>query len=528
MKNLLITCGLFFGICIIYIIMMISKTDFEFIYTIDDAYIHLAVAKNFALHKVWGMTQYAFSSSSSSPMFTFILSVLIFIFGNHALIPLIFNLTIAFFVIYFLNKYYSQYFSQNKSVVIAILFTLFFAVFHFQVLLGMEHVLQIFLFVVNVYCFQKWLATDLKKSQSAYWFYFTIVLLGLVRFESMFYYASLAFVFACLKNFKNALLVLICGFVPIVIFGYFNYLQCGYFFPYSVVVKGASFDFSGDIFQQLKQVLFKNLIFNITFYKVSLFLVLIAGVFLYRDYRSKISFQRLVLNNLLLIVFSLTLLLNAFFGDFRGGFRYEAYLYVAFAMVIIPRIRYFFSNPISEFKKDRIIGFLILCNFFMVIYKCVFSHFVLLDGSKNIYEQQIQSAKFLKKYYNMSKVVANDIGAICYFSDIHLLDIAGLGSKEMIAFNTNGKTFDQKFKNFITSYTNENNYELAIVYEEWFGGHVPKNWKKVAVLKIDHNIVAALDHVVIYSIDLNNEKQLKENIRNFPWNKNVKVRIIGD
>ena len=164
----------------------------------------------------------------------------------------------------------------------------------------------------------------------------------------------------------------------------------------------------------------------------------------------------------------------------------------------------------------------------MVIYKCMFSHFVLIDGSKNIYEQQIQSARFLKKYYNTSKVVANDIGAICYFSDIHLLDIAGLGSKEMIAFNTNGKTFDQKFENFITSYTNENNYELAIVYEEWFGGHVPKNWKKVAVLKIDHNIVAALDHVVIYSIDLNNEKQLKENIKSFPWNKNVQVSIIEE
>lgn len=528
MKSLLITCGLFFGICMIYIIMIISKTDFEFIYTIDDAYIHLAVAKNFALHKVWGMTQYAFSSSSSSPMFTFILSMLIFIFGNHALIPLIFNFTIAFFVIYFLNKYYSQYFSRNKSIVIAILFTLFFSVLHFQILLGMEHVLQIFLFVVNIYCFQKWLASGLKKSQVAYWFYFTIVLLGLVRFESMFYYASLAFVFACLKNFRNALLVLICGFVPIIIFGYFNYQQSGYFFPYSVVVKGASFDFSGDIVQQLKQVLFKNLIFNITFYKVSLFLLLIVGVFLYRDYRSKISFQQLVLNNFLLIVFSLTLLLNAFFGDFRGLFRYEAYMYIAFAMIIIPRLKEFFLNPLSEFKKDKIIGILTLCNFFLAIYKCVFSHFILVNGSRNIYEQQMQSAKFLKKYYNTSKVIANDIGAICYLSDIHLLDIAGLGSKEMISFNTNGKTFDQKFENFITSYTNENNYELAIVYEEWFGGYIPKNWKKVAVLKIDHNIVAALDHVVIYSIDLSNEKQLKENIRNFPWNKNVQVRIIGD
>jgi len=528
MKSLLTTCGIFFGICIFYMIIMISKTDFELIYPIDDAYIHLAVAKNFALHQVWGMTPYEFSSSSSSPGFTFILSALISIFGNYALIPLFFNGMIAFFVICFLNKYYSQYFQQNKSIVISILFTLFFAVFHFQILLGMEHVLQIFLVVVTIYYFQKWSASDFKKSQSAYWFYLSITLLGLVRFESMFYYASLAFVFVCLKNFRNALLVVICGFLPIIIFGYFNDQQCGYFFPYSVVVKGASFDFSGDIVQQLKQVLFKNLIFNITFYKVGLFLLLFAGVFLYRDYRSKVSFQQLVLNNLLLIVFSITLLLHAFFGDFHGAFRYEAYLYVAFVMLIIPRIKPYFISPLSEFKKDKIIGVLIFFNFFIVIYKCVFSHFILMNGSRNIYEQQMQSARFLNKYYNTSKVVANDIGAICYVSDIHLLDIAGLGSKEMIDFNTNGKIFDGKFESFITKYTIENNYDLAIVYEEWFGGHVPKSWKKVAVLKINNNIVAALDHVVIYSIDIRNEKQLKENIRNFPWNKNVEVRIVGE
>ncbi len=52
-------------------------------------------------------------------------------------------------------------------------------------------------------------------------------------------------------------------------------------------------------------------------------------------------------------------------------------------------------------------------------------------ASKNIYDQQIQLADFLHKYYRNAKVVANDIGAITYFNNIHLLDTYGLGSIEV-------------------------------------------------------------------------------------------------
>ena len=526
MKSLLITCGLFFGICILYIIMMLTKTDFFFTYTLDDAYIHLALAKNFALHKIWGMTPYAFSSSSSSPLFTFILSILIFIFGNNELIPLVFNLTMAFFAICFLNQYYARYFENEHHVIIANLFTLFFAVAHLQIMAGMEHVLQLAVIIVNIYFFQNWIRSDFKNSESSYWFYFTLALSGLIRFESMFYFVSLAFVFCCIRKFKYAFFTLFWGFLPILLFGYFNEQHSGYFFPNSVVVKGTSFDLTGHYFSQIKFLIVDKVLFNVTFYKVGLFPLLMAAVFIYKDYRKKYSFHRLVVNNFLLTVWCLTLVLHACFGNFRGFFRYEAYILVAFSMVLIPRLKGFFVNPLPEFKKNKVFAVLVLCNIFLMVYKSGYAHLMMINGSRNIYEQQVQSARFLKKYYNTSKVVANDIGAICYFSDIHLFDIAGLGSKEMIPFNEKGKIFDQQFENFLTQYTVDHQYDLAIVYEEWLGGHVPENWKKVAVLQINNNTNAALDHVTIYAIDHMIYDQLKENVKNFKWNKHIKVNII--
>ncbi len=62
LKNFNISIFIFFGICVFYFFIMISKTEDHFTYLLDDAYIHLALAKNYAFHDIWGITKYVFSS----------------------------------------------------------------------------------------------------------------------------------------------------------------------------------------------------------------------------------------------------------------------------------------------------------------------------------------------------------------------------------------------------------------------------------------------------------------------------------
>lgn len=506
---------------------MLSATENYFTYILDDAYIHLAVAKNFALHGVWGVTPYTFSSSSSSPVFTFVLSVLISVFGNHALIPLIFNIIVCGLLIMVLARYYSDFLDCVKHIVAACLFTLFLAVLHVQVMSGMEHVLQAFVVSVNIYCFQQWIKGGFKMDLYAYWFYFTVLLLGLIRFESMFYFVSLAFVFFLIRNFKNALLILVFGFIPILIFGYFNEHRSGYFFPNSVVVKGTLIDFSGNVLPQIIDIILKKLIFNITFYKIGLFPLLIGGILIYKDYRNKLSFRAIISDNFLFIAFGFTLVMHCLFGEIRSIFRYEAYLLIAFSMILIPRLRCFFVKPWSTFKTETITGVFIITNIILLVYKCSFSHTLIVNGSANIYEQQIQSARFLNTYYNTSKVVANDIGAVTYFTEIRLLDFVGLGSMELVDFKITKKTFDDETEEFLTNYTRNNGYQLAIAYEEWLDGHTPENWEKVAALEVkSDNAVLGYKRLFIYSIDPKTRKTLIQNIKNFDWNKNVTVTMI--
>jgi hypothetical protein len=116
--------------------------------------------------------------------------------------------------VYFLNKYFSGVFNTAKNIVLSVLFTLFFSVLHVQILSGMEHVFHVFLFVVNIFCL-----SNLKSRYSVFGFYFTLLLMGLVRFESMFYFVILAFLFFFLiKKWKDAFGILLIGFIPIVLF----------------------------------------------------------------------------------------------------------------------------------------------------------------------------------------------------------------------------------------------------------------------------------------------------------------------
>lgn len=355
-------------------------------------------------------------------------------------------------------------------------------------------------------------------------FYLSLLLMGVVRFESMFYFVILAFIFIIIKKWKAAFLVLSTGFIPIILFCWLNYQQDGYLFPNSVIVKGTKLSFDSNFLHQLKTIFLDHFLLNVSFYKIGFFPVLLSVIFIVKD--SKKNFQEIVKSNFLLIVISLLMICHSMFAELKGMFRYEAYILTGFSMVLIPKLKDLFENFGNFIKNEKIIAGIVLVNIFLLIYKFAYVHKMLENGGGNVYEQQMQSARFLHKYYNESKVVANDIGAITYFTNIHLLDTAGLASVETIIFNENKRLPDAEFQHFLTQYTISNQYDIAIIYDAWLQNYIPKNWEKAAELKINNPITVARDKVSIYAVDKNSLEKLKENIKHFKWNSNVEVTIM--
>src|SRR3954471_21493604 len=74
---------------------LVHVSEGHLVYALDDAYIHMAIAKNVALNHVWGVQAGSYSASSSSPLWTLLLAAWFRLFGISDVVPLIVNTTLA-------------------------------------------------------------------------------------------------------------------------------------------------------------------------------------------------------------------------------------------------------------------------------------------------------------------------------------------------------------------------------------------------------------------------------------------------
>ncbi len=73
----------------------LAATGGRVVYALDDPYIHMAMAKNLAQHRVLGVSRYEFTSTTSSPLWTLLLALLFAAAGVRDEIPLLVNLALA-------------------------------------------------------------------------------------------------------------------------------------------------------------------------------------------------------------------------------------------------------------------------------------------------------------------------------------------------------------------------------------------------------------------------------------------------
>ncbi|HEX3725536.1 MAG TPA: hypothetical protein VHV08_04810, partial [Pirellulales bacterium] len=118
------------------------RCDGNLIYPLDDAYIHMAIARNLAAHGTWGVTPDEFSSTSSAPLWTLLLAGVFVVTGPSVVVPLALN--IAFGTGLLLTAWYfgrrQQWSGRLNFAVLMVM--IFWTPLPTLALLGMEHVLQ--------------------------------------------------------------------------------------------------------------------------------------------------------------------------------------------------------------------------------------------------------------------------------------------------------------------------------------------------------------------------------------------------
>src|SRR6187402_1766594 len=93
-RNTPLFSGIVFLLAVVGLLEYVTlhKTNGVFCYPLDDTFIHMAVAKNAALHGNWGINPNEWVSTSSSPFFTALLAVSYKISGANVYMPAILSI----------------------------------------------------------------------------------------------------------------------------------------------------------------------------------------------------------------------------------------------------------------------------------------------------------------------------------------------------------------------------------------------------------------------------------------------------
>lgn len=492
----------------------------EFCYPLDDSFIHLSISKNIVENGVFGITRYEFVSSSSSPIYTVVLAIFIKIFGNNLFLPLIINYLIAIFLIIFTYNYLEKQKIKPIPLFFSILIAIIVTSLPAIASLGMEHTLHIFISLILYFNFLKFIENDdnsgliLTSIIAA----FAVV----IRYESL---ASIGFILLYLifkKQYKNSIIFASIAISLLILFGLFNISNGGYMMPNTILIKG-----------QKPLILYLKNPIAFLLGKSSPILALIF----YLNLASVLILiiKKIKLNSVLEIISIYVLFLtmaHVFAADTGYLYRYEAYLVylniINFCLILInympdtSKLLNLFNLGLYRISKlNLMIGFALLFISLIFTYNLLFNkkiyeyttenqtHFK--KAAKSIYFQQIQSSKFLKSYYNSATVVANDIGAICYFTDIKLIDLVGLGSNHKLQIESDGKEFDI---NTIYEET-KNDADFAIIYDSWFEGKIPTEWVKVREWFSPFPYGVADTKLSFYSIKKTSMIQLQNNLNKF-------------
>ena len=500
----------------------LKETQGHFTYGLDDPYIHLAIAKNFAAHGIWGVSSYANTSASSSPLWTAMITVAIKLTGNTIFSPLILGMIFAALCPTYL---YKRFVARGISIPVAAIASI--AIFlvsplHILPFIGMEHCLQIFL--VLLYCF--WLLDTLPKESEARDAWIAIALTALMcltRYECIFLVVVPFCAALWKRDFRLAASLALGPILGLGGFALFSHSMGMPLIPNSILLKGnrpagSLFAYIHNIFWRMEGSLYSSWP---SFTDVFL-LALASGLILFtKPFRASTKSLRVV-------VWSSVIGCALHAGFATIGFsiyRYEAYL-VAFmatgvALTWWEVMRYASSvvgkpltqdkwllallgvsvaelalKPVFIFLKDwtvalGLIAWLLVAGLYVMskggltvgkLLRVVVAAYVpvaialaiqdrieiplisIPKASRDIYTQQYQMARFVHRFYPTGKVVANDIGAISYFNDVHLLDIYGLASNEVAAYRVAGNYDTKAIAKLLTKF----DPDMMVIYPSWY------------------------------------------------------------
>ncbi len=436
------------------------------VYTLDDAYIHMAIAKNLVRHGEFGTTPHAFTSATSSPLWTLLIALSYAVFGVHEAAPFILAGLAAILCVTTADRLAARAGLGPWPRVVVGLALVYLTPLCTLVSTGLEHGLHILWVLLLLGLTADTLAAPPRAGRTAALCAVSFLATG-TRYESLFLIFPLALVMAAHRRFRPAILALASALAPVILYGIVSLAHGSEFLPNSLLLKGnfagvrdvsSFFDFVG--MRGIRSLRGEPHLLALT--------VALLGAFaLRRSPRPALAWLQAAL--VVAIVGHLQFARTGWF------YRYEAYLVAAAIFLLCLELPSRLATAVRRHdgagRRDRVAAGLALAlvpaALCLLLPRGRQAWRDLLPASHDVYEQQYQMGRFFAAMLPDGGAVAvNDLGAVSFFADRPNVDLWGLGSIEVARMKRQGR-YDTAA---IAAVLAQHDVKYVCVYLPWFCG----------------------------------------------------------
>ncbi len=548
---LFVAVSLYLVVALYYAFKLWGLTNGHNLYVIDDAYIHMAIAKNFALHGVYGITRYYFSNASSSPLWTFLISGGFKLFGLQIWIPFVLALLSGIGALAAVSHIYDREGVSVGQATAYLLALLFLTSFWGLTFTGLEHLLQILTMALALWS-AALILTDKGNRGAFYTLYLSSAVAAVTRPESWALIGGIFLLFLASKRWKLALSYVLLSFLPVLLLGLWSKANGNGFLPNTYYLKGTKGNglmdllyYSPKLTHLSAQAALVAAVAYLTFALwedetlrnvIALALVgfgtvlllglaknlpifLNDGVFIDRYYLKGLPSLVMALSLVaakfglllvllglyngtlkwrkpLLISFLLATVLVAHFhrGGFGWFFRYESYL-IALTLLFYPLLS---SVRPPQVRPTYIAAGAAILSIPLLIRGLT----ILKDITPAVritYLKNYHLALFVKKNFNGKGIAMDDIGYVSFLSDAKVVDFVGLGTYE-VAKAIQEKRFNTDFMRYLVK---KYGIEAAILRPSWYlkYGGLPGEWLVVGTWKVEDVYYPGSNFLTFMAVD---------------------------
>lgn len=471
------TLGIVAGAYLLIVALVLVATRGEFTYTIDDSYIHLALAEQIS-HGHYGIGAVEFSSPSSSPLWPVLLAVTARLpFAEW--MPLVYGLAATLGSTVLLWTILGRAESRphlRLLLTVGLVYGLNLLGVAFT---GMEHSLQVLLSLLAGYGVVRVLEDGVLPG----WLPLVLVVGPLVRYENTAVSAAVAAVIFLAGRRRVAIAATGAWVAALAAFSGFLMLQGLDALPSSILAKSVyqRTDSLGAALHHQMTAAWNEPAF------VAVFLVLLADVVVKRRWGRLHSFVAALWGAQLLA------------GGFDGLTRYDLYLY---ATVVAPLVVLLKGWQLRH-GPER--GLLMMQRAVALTVTVTIGVAVLSNGratlstpaaSRDIWSQQAQTAEFVRAYWK-HPIAANDVGLVALRGGQPMLDLSGVANQRARRARMNDE------EGWLRELVDAADVHLVAVYPAWFPGEVPDEWIRVGELTSTVRRVSSWSsQVVFYATDV--------------------------